>query len=479
MKRMRAFLAALALLPVLFAAVPSVSAATGSVAFSASAGSVTVGGSVTLTVTYTAASVGAGQATITYDSGLFQCTAVSGSGMSNQSTAAGVLSYTFAESSQKANHTFTCTFKSIKAGSGKFTLSSADLVTFAEEGFAVADKSLTVAVNNPTASANANLSSLKPSTGTLTPRFSASTVNYTVTVPYTTTSLSLSATAAEKGAKVAISGNNALAVGKNTRVVTVTAPSGATKKYTVVITRSAEQTSAGGTTTTTAPPVTQPLEVTVDGETMTVSDTQPSAELPAGYSWGSVELNGTVVSAALCEANGTTLLWLTPQQGEGAFYLYDAADGQLAAFRPLVVDSRLFVLLDMPAGQTAPTGTVEGECTLGAVTVKAFVYEDTALEDFAVIYATAPDGRTGLYVYDRTDGSLQRYHTVTVAATVPVDEPVAPQGLVGLWRKTVVFFRAHWKPVTAISAAVVATAGVVLTVVLLCRRGTGTKNCRH
>lgn len=478
MKRINAFLAALALLSVLFAAGASVSAATGSVAFSSSAGSVTVGGSVTLTVTYTAASVGAGQATVTYDSGLFQCTAVSGSGMSNQSSAAGVLIYTFAESSKKANHTFTCTFKSLKAGSGKFTLSSADLVTFDEEGFAVADKSLTVAVNNPTASANANLSSLKPSTGTLTPRFSASTVNYTVAVPYTTTSLSLSATAAEKGAKVAISGNNTLVVGKNTRVVTVTAPSGATKKYTVVITRSAEQTSAGSTTTT-APPAAQPLEVTVDGETMTVSDTQPSAELPAGYSWGSLELNGTVVSAALCEANGTSLLWLTSQQGEGAFYLYDAADGQFAAFRPLVVDSRLFVLLDMPAGQTAPTGTVEGECSLGTVTVKAFVYEDTALEDFAVIYATAPDGRTGLYVYDRTDGSLQRYHAVTVPAIVPVDAPVAAQGLAGLWGKTVAFFRAQWRPVTAISAAVAAVAVVVLTVVLLCRRGTGTKNCRH
>ncbi len=478
MKRMKAFLVALALLPVFFAAGASVSAATGSVAFSSSAGSVTVGGSVTLTVTYTAASVGAGQAAVIYDSGLFQCTAVSGSGMSNQSSAAGVLSYTFAESSKKGNHTFTCTFKSLKAGSGKFTLSSADLVTFDEEGFAVADKSLTVAVNNPTASANANLSGLKPSTGTLTPRFSASTVNYTVTVPYTTTSLSLSATAAEKGAKVAISGNNTLAVGKNTRVVTVTAPSGATKKYTVVITRSAEQASAGSTTTT-APPAAQPLEVTVDGESMTVSDTQPSVELPAGYSWGSLELNGMVVSAALCEANGTSLLWLTPQQGAGAFYLYDAADGQFAAFRPLVVDSRLFVLLDMPAGQTAPTGTVEGECSLGTVTVKAFVYEDTALEDFAVIYATAPDGRTGLYVYDRTDGSLQRYHAVTVPALVPVDEPDTAQGLAGLWGKTVAFFYAQWRPVAAISAAVAAVAVVVLTVVLLCRRGTGTKNCRH
>ena len=475
MKRMMGILLALVLTLGLCGAELSAAAATGSVSFTAGASSVTVGGSVTLTVTYTASSVGAGKADIAYDNNLFQCTAVNGTGTHNQASAAGLLTYNFAENSQKNSHRFTCTFKSKKAGTGTFTLSSDGLVTFDEEEFSVEDKSLTVSVENPAASSNANLASLKPSSGTLTPKFNANTTSYTVEVPYTTTSLSLSAVAADKGAKVAVGGKNALAVGKNTRVITVTAPSGVTKKYTVVITRAADQ-GGSGETSTTAPPPGDPLEVTVGEEPMQVSDTQPDTTLPLGYTWDTVTLNGTVVAAAKNADNGTVLLWLTPAAGgEGTFYLYDETSGQFTRFRPLTVDSRLYILLPMPAGQEAPTGTVAGTCSVGGQETDAFLYEDTALSDYAIVYVTAPDGRTGLYVYDSTDSSFQRYHTVTVAAQAPADDTPAA----GWWQRTLTYARSHWRLLAVCAAGVAVLTAVIIITVVAVRRSHRSSGCRH
>lgn len=475
MKRMMGILLALVLTLGLCGAELSAAAATGSVSFTAGASSVTVGGSVTLTVTYTASSVGAGKADIAYDNNLFQCTAVNGTGTHNQASAAGLLTYNFAENSQKNSHRFTCTFKSKKAGTGTFTLSSDGLVTFDEEEFSVEDKSLTVSVENPAASSNANLKSLKPSSGTLTPKFNANTTSYTVEVPYTTTSLSLSAVAADKGAKVAVGDNNTLAVGKNTRVITVTAPSGVTKKYTVVITRAANQ-GGSGETSTTVPPPGDPLEVTVGEETMQVSDTQPDTTLPLGYGWDSVTLNGTVVAAAKNADNGTVLLWLTPAAGgEGTFYLYDETSGQFTRFRPLTVDSRLYILLPMPAGQEAPTGTVAGTCSVGGQETDAFLYEDTALSDYAIVYVTAPDGRTGLYVYDSTDSSFQRYHTVTVAAQAPADDTPAA----GWWQRTLTYARSHWRLLALCAAGVAVLTAVIIVAVVVVRRSHRSSGCRH
>ncbi len=85
-------------------------------------------------------------------------------------------------------------------------------------------------------SGNANLASLTCSNAELSPSFSAGTTQYSVTVPYDVTSLRLSAAAEDSGAKVSTSGND-LSVGANTVTITVTAPSGAVKRYTISVIR--------------------------------------------------------------------------------------------------------------------------------------------------------------------------------------------------------------------------------------------------
>lgn len=124
-------------------------------------------------------------------------------------------------------------------------LAAGTAIKVSATGMSASDGAADLAVNNPTYSAtvqaplsgNCNLASLSVSGLTLSPKFSASTLNYSGgTVPFSTSTLTVSAKAEDEKAKVAVSGTN-LVVGKNTVVITVTAPNGAKKTYAIAVTR--------------------------------------------------------------------------------------------------------------------------------------------------------------------------------------------------------------------------------------------------
>lgn len=102
------------------------------------------------------------------------------------------------------------------------------------------DASWSASVASPP-SGNANLSGLSCGSYALSPSFSAGTTEYSVTVPYDVSRLPLDYRAADGGADVSVSGNQ-LSVGVNTVVLTVTAANGATRRYTISVTRQPDPT---------------------------------------------------------------------------------------------------------------------------------------------------------------------------------------------------------------------------------------------
>lgn len=95
----------------------------------------------------------------------------------------------------------------------------------------------------------ASLSGLQVSAGTLTPQFGAETVAYTVAVPNTTAQIVVRPTATSTSAVITVNGAivtsggesppQALNVGANTIPVSVRAPTGATRTYTITVNRAA------------------------------------------------------------------------------------------------------------------------------------------------------------------------------------------------------------------------------------------------
>jgi uncharacterized repeat protein (TIGR02543 family) len=86
-------------------------------------------------------------------------------------------------------------------------------------------------------SSNNDLASLSVSSGTLSPVFNAATTDYTSTVLNNVSSLTITAAAADAKATVAGIGVKTLNEGDNSFQIVVTAQSGSTKTYTLIVTR--------------------------------------------------------------------------------------------------------------------------------------------------------------------------------------------------------------------------------------------------
>ncbi len=488
MKKIILFMATLCLLTSMLSGL-SVAAAPAGLQASASTSSVTIGGSVSITLRYNGgdSGIGAIDAKVSYNDEAFQFVSCAGNGFAGNGSGGVIrLSYYAAEAVAPKTATATLTFKAIAPGGGNFAVTTEGMWNDDDALLGTPGAKLSVSAINPTKSGNADLSSLKPSSGTLTPAFSAKTTHYTISVPYSTSSLNLSATPAHKAAKTAISGENALKVGKNTRVITVTAESGITKKYTVVITRAQKPATTPTKTTIKQPTATQPtgdttkptttptqpvedqLEVTVDGVLMNVQDTQPDVKLPADFAWASVTFNGVEVSAAKNEKTGMLLLYLVSSvTDDKGFFIYNEAEDTFVPFRQIQVDKQAYVLHSMPADMTAPQGTVTGTLELDGITAEAYLYTDSELADYALLYVTAPNGNAGLYTYDKAESTLQRYHETP--ASVPT-QPAVVEEEDNAFMTFLANNRTQLLTIAAVLGGVALLCGSIAVVIVVARR---------
>lgn len=456
------------------------SAASGSLTLSANASSVTIGNSVTITVTYSGDNheIASILSVINYDAKILNLESSNGPDGASIHGNAGVIRAIFempATGKLPTTVSFKLTFKTIAAGVSNIAVTTEEFTqndtNYSSLG--APSKSLSVSASNPSLSGDATLKTLYPTKGTLVPKFDKNVTEYTVSVPYTVTKGLLVFDPTDPNAESVVTENATLKVGKTTRVITVTAPNGTVKKYTVVFTREADQnttTGSTGTGTTTAPSATTP-EVEIDGVYYTVAEEQPSATLPAGFTWDYITLGENEVVAAKMEKGSLVLLYLTEKEADtGAFYVYDAAKDSFAPFRQLANAGNSYVLHELPTSETAPIGTVAGIVTIGEQTVTAYVYEDPALADYAILYLTAQSGDSGLYTYDKAEGTLQRYHAVTVEkdVTVTPEPQVENNGFIA-------FMEAHYRLILVCAAALAGLAALIIVVVWIISHTGGSK----
>lgn len=406
-------MACLLLATALLCALP-VHAAGGTLSVTASTSIATVGDNLTVTLTYDGGGkpIGGIDGTVTFDTNVFSYLSYAGTDV-QVNGGAGILKFIFTPMGEQApgSVAITFTFKANVPGGGDFSVATKEF--FDDNDYlslgSPAGK-VSVTASNPTLSGNADLKSLVPSRGTLSPKFNPDVTDYTISVNNSVTSLSLSISTDHADAKTSISGKNALQVGKNTRVITVTAPNGTTKKYTVVITRGAAPTNQT-TGTTTPPPPADALEVTINGKPMTILDVQAPVELPEGFRWSNRTINRVEVPAAVHTDTAMTLLYLVSEDGQGdGFFIYDSQQDSLTPFRALSVGGGSYLLFDLPVGAAAPAGTAMGTLTYDGGTISAFVYEDVALQDFYILQAALVGGDVGWYTYDAAEKTIQRYH---------------------------------------------------------------------
>ena len=304
-------------------------------------------------------------------------------------------------------------FTAVTSGSSAIQASGVAYYRNSEEAVGA---SATMTVSDIAKSANANLESLSLSKGTLSPKFSASKTSYTATVAASVAEVKVYATAQDSGATVEIAGESLLKDGENIRTVTVTAPSGAQKVYTIKITRPAATAESKPEETqkleepkeTEEPeePEVNPLETTVDGSEYLVLNDISGVALPAGFSVETAQYNGTEISVAKDADGNYTLYYLKAADSEIATpYLFNG--NTFERLQCVAIGDKIYIFADVPAELTAAEGYYETAVKIGDFSVKAFASSDSDFTDFYYVYCFYDDGFR-IYRYDLKENVLQR-----------------------------------------------------------------------
>ncbi len=382
--------------------------------------SVTVGTAFSVTVTFTSSSksgLGAVDGVLSYDSSLLKCTSNPG-GTNTAGTGKYKISF-YAESKGISSKKYTFKFQALKTGKASLKLSS-DITDF--DMVATVSKSASVnvsIVDKSSLSSNANLKSLTVEGGKLSPAFNASTTSYTMNIPYTVTKVVVSAVCADSKAEYAVEGSSTMKLGKNTRTVVVTAPSGAKKRYTITIYRA----DADGNIPSDDTPEAADFTVTINGTVYTPAKDYTVLENPQGYTISSARVNGKEI-AVLKSDVGRIIIFATPEEGEGSFFEFDEKTNTFSPITFVTAKGATYTVLTPPENTEVPPAFYLSNEKIGDVDAAVYKYVDSAYNDFTVFYGESSDGNAGFYRLDKSDNTVQRAMDFTnplaVDTTVPV-----------------------------------------------------------
>lgn len=422
--------------------------AAGSTSISVSSSTVNVGTEFTVTVKFNATETFyALQANVSYDSSVVEfvpsANVTDGGGMLNIAT-----------DNDSSSKSIPITFKAIKAGSCKFEVTNA---TYANPNeFSMSGSSRTVNVVNkttPSLSSNANLKALKISAGTLSPAFDPNVTSYDVRLTYEQTQVLVTATTDEYSATCYVEGSSTMKVGQNKRVIVVTAPNGAVKRYTLNIYRDEN-------------PGPDPYEITVGTDKKYIVTNYKDVSIPYGYELSNYTINGTSMSVMYDKVNDAVLVYATNKDGTGgSYYSMNKESGAFTEYKFFLTGNTQYVALEPEAGVVAPVGYYYAPVEIMGYTVNAFKYDDEAFADFIIFFAQTKDGQTGFYRYDAKDSSVQRAveFTAALSGNVAADAP-APQNEKSFWQKLT---ELETKSKTVLIAGVAAIFLIIAIVVML------------
>ena len=155
----------------------------------------------------------------------------------------------------------------------------------------------------------------------------------------------------------------------------------------------------------------------------------------------------------------------------------------------LGVSEQIYLLYNLPSTEVGFDHVVPGVLNYDGGSVTAFVYEDAELKDFFVVWAAPNGGTAGWYIYDKAEGTFQRYHAAADSGSSgsdldtpnrPANAPTANKN-----KKTKtsyllgVLFSDYRSPMIIIVVAVVAIIAIILVVTLVSAYSRNNKTGKH
>lgn len=363
---------------------------------SRSASSVSPGGSFTVTISAS----GAGQFSVSASNGSVSSSSVWVDGSASVTCTAGQSGTTtvtvtaidatgYDESPITGSQSTSVSIKSPASSSGSSSSSSSNN----------SSSSTTTTVQEPEVkkSSEKNLSSLSVSEGTLSPKFSAGTTTYKVDLTNEVEKLTISAKAKDSKAKVSGTGEKELKIGENNFTVTVTAEDGSKKTYTISVYVTEKPTQF----------------VKLGDQNLGILNDLSKADVPKGFEKTTIKIDDKDVTALQNKNLGLTLLYLQTEDEKTGFYIYDVDNNKvLRQYQTLTVNGKTYVIMDAPENLEEVQGLEKSTIKIGDLEMNGWKFNEETLSHYTLVYLMNDAGESGLYTYEDTEGTLQKYTPV-------------------------------------------------------------------
>lgn len=246
-------------------------------------------------------------------------------------------------------------------------------------------------------SSEKNLSSLSVSEGTLSPKFSAGTTTYKVDLTNEVEKLTISAKAKDSKAKVSGTGEKELKIGENNFTVTVTAEDGSKKTYTISVYVTEKPTQF----------------VKLGDQSLGILNDLSKVDVPKGFEKTTIKIDDKDVTALQNKDLGLTLLYLQTEDEKTGFYIYDVDNNKvLRQYQTLTVNGKTYVIMDAPKNLEEVQGLEKSTIKIGDLEMNGWKFNEETLSHYTLVYLMNDAGESGLYTYEDTEGTLQKYTPV-------------------------------------------------------------------
>ncbi len=310
---------------------------------------------------------------------------------------------------------YSTTVKATSTGTINCTVSGARLTNMSSDSWQyISDKSISITVKEPatipqkTYSSNNNLKSLEVEGYSLNPTFNTNTKEYSVEVPNGTEKVNIKADTEDNTASTSGIGEVSVNEGNNKIEVKVTAENGNVNTYVINVTVKELD----------------PIEVEIDNKKYTIIRKDGILEVPENYEKSSIKIGDDDV---LCYKNIITnniLIGLKDEEGDSKYYSYDEKANTYTIYNGYKIGNINLNILSMPSSKI-PSGYSKVTFEYNDNKIDGYQYIEKGVtyatdnttegSDFYLIYAINElTGEEGLYVYDKIEGTVQRYNNSLV-----------------------------------------------------------------
>lgn len=371
---------------------------------SRSASSVSPGGSFTVTISAS----GAGQFSVSASNGSVSSSSVWVDGSASVTCTAGQSGTTtvtvtavdatgYDESPITGSQSTSVSIKSPSSSSGSSSSSSSGSSSSSSSNNSSSSTTTTVQEPEVKKSSEKNLSSLSVSEGTLSPKFSAGTTTYKVDLTNEVKKLTISAKAKDSKASVSGTGEKELKIGENNFTVTVTAEDGSKKTYTISVYVTEKPTQF----------------VKLGDQSLGILNDLSKVDVPKGFEKTTIKIDDKDVTALQNKDLGLTLLYLQTEDEKTGFYIYDVDNNKvLRQYQTLTVNGKTYVIMDAPENLEEVQGLEKSTIKIGDLEMNGWKFNEETLSHYTLVYLMNDAGESGLYTYEDTEGTLQKYTPV-------------------------------------------------------------------